>query len=369
LTKVFHLLINTPILRASLRLCLLACLLMFIISMSALAWGDVLGGDTLAYTTLQDDERALMLLDVRLNIHTPLLRPQEGIADWRMVWSPDGEYVVFTSNRANDAIPVSRISDMHLFSVRANGRDMRLLTDAPLRAESVVWSPDGAHLAYTQNRASGQPDIYILPVQDGQAQGEAINLTDTQGIRENQVAWSSDGTEVLYAKQPSNRDFALVRQRIDERIATPITQGIGGDQLSSWSPDGEHIAFLSYRYGRFDPFIMRADGSQQRQIVLPEQVTTGVPQWSPHSDAFLVHGASGALYIVSISGEIQTYALEEVRTFYGTWSPDGRMVSFVATHSDGLRLWLLDVDTGTMHVLHQPEGGAILLPQWQPNRR
>jgi Tol biopolymer transport system component len=38
-----------------------------------------------------------------------------------------------------------------------------------------------------------------------------------------------------------------------------------------WSPDGKHIAFLSDRSGKWEFYVMDADGSNQRQIL--ENVT------------------------------------------------------------------------------------------------
>jgi TolB protein len=105
---------------------------------------------------------------------------------WDPEWSPDGEWILFASDRAGS---------VQLWRVRAAGDQLEQLTSmANLRGRSD-WSPDGAWLA-TYAGEPWQREIVIIHLIDGSVQ----RLTD------------------------------------------------GGNNLApSFSPDGEWIAFTSYR--------------------------------------------------------------------------------------------------------------------------
>ena len=46
----------------------------------------------------------------------------------------------------------------------------------------------------------------------------------------------------------------------------PLTRSPGLDTRPAWSPDGRRIAFTSNRDGRYQIYVMNADGSGQRRV-------------------------------------------------------------------------------------------------------
>jgi len=48
----------------------------------------------------------------------------------------------------------------------------------------------------------------------------------------------------------------------------------------AWSPDGRKIAFVSYRDGNAEVYVMNADGSGQRNLTR-NPATDRFPSWSP----------------------------------------------------------------------------------------
>ena len=49
---------------------------------------------------------------------------------------------------------------------------------------------------------------------------------------------------------------------------TNLTNHVGRDQRSSWSPDGQRIAFDSERDGNFDVYVMDAGGGNSQRITI-----------------------------------------------------------------------------------------------------
>ena len=53
--------------------------------------------------------------------------------------------------------------------------------------------------------------------------------------------------------------------------SSPLLERRPHNVSPAWSPDGKHIAFLSDRSGKWEFYVMSADGGDQRQIL--ENVT------------------------------------------------------------------------------------------------
>ena len=91
--------------------------------------------------------------------------------------------------------------------------------------------------------------------------------------------WSPDGKYLLiYAG--SQGDKNIFRIDVQAKTATQLTNG-GNNAASSYSPDGQWIAFNSLRNNdQADIFIMHADGSDLHQVTdNPEP--DWQPQWEP----------------------------------------------------------------------------------------
>jgi len=74
--------------------------------------------------------------------------------DVRPRWSPDAQWLLFTSNRAGNH---------NLFVMRANGSDIRQLTQNTAMDDHGAWSPDGKSIAFVSMRDGGY-DLYRLQV-------------------------------------------------------------------------------------------------------------------------------------------------------------------------------------------------------------
>ena len=63
----------------------------------------------------------------------------------------------------------------------------------------------------------------------------------------------------------------------------------GSDYSPSWSPDGEHITFMSYRDGNGEIYVLDADGKNPQNLT-NNPAEDWSPSWSPDGEhiAFLV---------------------------------------------------------------------------------
>ena len=163
-------------------------------------------------------------------------------------WSPNGQHIVFASNRACCGITTS--GGYVLFVVRSDGSSLRKLTEGPNDAHPA-WSPDGSRIAFERGLSSASSDIWVVN-SDGTNPRLIVSNERVNGA----PAWSPDGTAIAYASflsgQPGTervvqRDWQVRIVRLDGSEDHPIYHcqepcRFGGHWLE-WSPNGKEVAF------------------------------------------------------------------------------------------------------------------------------
>jgi TolB protein len=105
-------------------------------------------------------------------------RSGHAIWDTLPAWSPDGTRLAFQSNRDNDSF-----QNFDIYTINADGSDLRRLTRSRGYDGMAAWSPDGQQIAFASNR-SGNSELYVMDA-DG---SNLRRLTDQDGY-DGQPAW------------------------------------------------------------------------------------------------------------------------------------------------------------------------------------
>jgi dipeptidyl aminopeptidase/acylaminoacyl peptidase len=119
-------------------------------------------GVKIAFTSTRDGNREIYVMDadggnpLRLTTDLVVIQPETNGIDQNPAWSPDGTRIYFDSNRTGD---------FEIYSMRADGSDVRRLTDHPALDAIPVPSPDGRQILFTSDR-TGAADrrLYIMNV-------------------------------------------------------------------------------------------------------------------------------------------------------------------------------------------------------------
>lgn len=183
-------------------------------------------------------------------------------------FSPDGNTVLF-ANRAADG-PTA------LWTVDATGKNPKLLYAGPGDIVAADWSPDGGTIAFAM--AVDTPNAYEVFLMNPDGSNLRQLTRGLPGIG-GSLDWSPDGRFLLiYAGPPDDKD--IFRIDVEAQTASQLTDG-GNNAAAAYSPDGAWIAFNSLRNNdQADLFVMRADGSDLRQVTdNPEP--DWQPQWEP----------------------------------------------------------------------------------------
>jgi hypothetical protein len=174
-------------------------------------------------------------------------------------WSPDGQQILFDSQRHEDRI--SRI-----LLINADGSDER---DLRIAGQHPSWAPDGQRFVYrgcdlTGNRC-GLWLAYASPVQSWDTGANIIGPM-TQDDRAAHPDWSPVSAQIVY-QSPVNGSWDLYVVDADApTVVQQLTHDPSIEGLPSWSPDGQWVAYLSDSGGNWGIWIIRADGSERHLL-------------------------------------------------------------------------------------------------------
>jgi len=206
----------------------------------------------------------------------PLAVTTGAARDWSPVWSPDGRYLYFVSDRQGS---------MNLWRVRIDETSGRTLAEpepitTPATALAhVSLSGDGRLVAYTSvSVTSNIQRVGFDPIR-GTIRGEPVWLT-TGSRRWGNPQPSPDGQQVVFYSlvEPEGHLYVM---NADGTGLRQLTGDTAMDRMPSWSPDGQWISFYSDRSGRLQIWKLRPDGSElQPLLVIPEHDAT-MAVWSP----------------------------------------------------------------------------------------
>jgi TolB protein len=201
--------------------------------------------------------------------------------------SPDGERVVFQSNRTGTA---------QIYVMNADGSDVRQLTDRERGAETPKWSPEGQTILFAAYLGENNNDLFLMDA-DG---GNVKQLTDGPGY-DGHPSWSADGSRIIFNSDRSSPDpdapwnkrwHEIYSIRADGSDLTQHTRNQTICTYPGYAPDGERIVYrkivegpglawdLSTITRNSEVFVADVDGANEVNLT-SNAAFDGWPAWSP----------------------------------------------------------------------------------------
>ncbi len=207
--------------------------------------------------------------------------------DWNPVWSPDGRFIYFSSDRGG-VLNLWRLS-VDLESGKPQGEPVPVTTPASWAGMLSITS-DGRRILYSALEFRTSVDQLALDIENGKIKGPAETIyRSSRQVRD--AAVSPDGTMVAVVLTGTREDVFVMRR--DGSDLRQLTDDDAKDRGVSWSMDGR-ILFYTNRTGQYEIWGVRPDGSGLAPVTRDSPYDQWFPQMSPDGTLLATHDDQGA---------------------------------------------------------------------------
>jgi tricorn protease len=156
----------------------------------------------------------------------------EGVREIDPVWSPDGQWIAYLSDRSGEYEIYVRRQD-------GSGEERRVTTDGDIWRFQPLWSPDGRMLAFGDRKQR----LRIVEV----ATGRMIDADHSDQNDITHYRWSPDNAWIAYSRVAPNRLTRIYLYNVKQAKSYALTSGQTNDYEPVFDPKGRYIYFLSDR--------------------------------------------------------------------------------------------------------------------------
>jgi Tol biopolymer transport system component len=248
----------------------------------------------------------------------------QGISlDRQPVYSPDGEWLAYSSNRAGSL-------DVWARSMRDGS--VRRLTDHPDVDFDPAFTPDGSRLIFTSRRGGN------LEIWTANLDGSGTRQVTRDGVDAENATATPDGAWLVYnSGNPEGR--GLWKVRADGTDATLLVPG--SPALPEVSPDGRYVSYVTTpRSGLNVVRVARVENGEVLpfEILLPGgDLNNGRSRWMPDGRAIAFNWTLGSVSGIFVQDFLPGEDTSSTRRPLVRFGP-GQLAESFAISPDGKRI-------------------------------
>lgn len=227
-----------------------------------------------------------------------------------------------------------------IFITRTDGSQLRQITFDRMHITGITWTADDRSLVFASNRG-GADELWQVS-----AAGGAAERIPTKGAEVTYPSISDDGNILAYTATTRNSNIWRLPLSPTETMPAkpePLIASTGMNDSPRYSPDGQHIAFISDRMGSWELWVSDNDGSNARQLTNFGGPVVGTPHWSP--DGRMLNfdarpNGRSVIYTVAMDGGTPQIAIDDgYEDKKPNWSRDGKSIYYTSNRDGASQLW------------------------------
>ena len=290
--------------------------------------------------------------------------------------SMSGSTLLASHHKPQIVFGSTRDGNPEIYVMDADGNNQIRLTNHWEADLAPSWSPDGARIAFSSNRNGGSYQIYVMD-----SNGKNVRRL-TSGVNDRNPARSPGGEKIAFT---GIGDEEIGRENRKAKIYVVGADGSNPQRLAgdipstdlnpAWSPDGQRIAFASYREDKAaEIYLMDADGMNHQRLT-HDEANDREPAWSPDGSKIVFKvefDEDDIIAVIDNDGNNRKNLTEEVLNGVWesktgpTWSPDGKAIAYVSgiPGRNDTAIHLMTVNGVHLKRLGKLHNGVDYSPDW-----
>jgi len=168
-----------------------------------------------------------------------------GARDKDAVWSPDGKWIAYFSDKTGEY-------ELYIVSPDGKGEPVKLTSHKDGYRHTLKWSPDSKKIGWTDQTLT----LYFIDVATktitkvDKEEYENVDVSlDLKSIFD--YSWSPDSRFIVYSRMNEAYMYQLYVYSLENKTVNCLSNGLFHDFNPVFTKDGEHLVFISNR--RFEP--------------------------------------------------------------------------------------------------------------------
>ena len=194
-------------------------------------------------------------------------------------------------------------------------------------------------IAFISGR-DGNAEIYVMDA-DGKNQRRLTHHPADDGW----PSWSPDGQKIAFSSYRNGGNIQIFVMDSDGQHPIRLSDG-ANDKNPAWSPDGQTIAFTGYRdeelpgaVWTIQIYVMDSDGKNRKRLT-NGPANNLVPSWSPDGQEIAFSSSLVFAGFDAQEGDYEIYLMDSdgsnrrkltdnvIQDTHPSWSPDGRLIAY-----------------------------------------